>query len=335
MFSFPTQLVSHKYYQLLDINSKSTTKDIFEAIKKLYHEYHKTQFNIDILFQQILSLSICYDILNDPGKKDLYDTYGDYLFDKLITPEHYNNKLINYIFQNSNEYEEPLFIELPLEKLNSGDVIPIEYQIDNYSKKSIELDIIVPKRSKNNDLITTYYGKTKISIFLKQQQDSRFFVFGNNLLSKVKISMYDILLHRKQVFSNFYGNKININLDDIHPWSILKYENHGLFSNIPKTKNNLFIVFNILGPEVIDYHTRLYLELLEKKEYPKKDVDYISLIELLFKNFKEEKITPKFQQETTLMVQNILISLKKDTINNKHIIYKKLIFYILKDLICK
>ena len=50
MFSFPTQLVSHKYYQLLDINSKSTTKDIFEAIKKLYHEYHKTQFNIDILF---------------------------------------------------------------------------------------------------------------------------------------------------------------------------------------------------------------------------------------------------------------------------------------------
>lgn len=331
MFSFPTELVSHKYYELLNIDSNSCVFEAFKRIRALYHEYHQTQFNIDILYKQILCLSIIYEILNDPKKRNLYNTYGDYLFDKLINTSHYNNNLLNYIFQSSEHNQEPLFIELPIDKMNSGTKLTVQYQEDNNNKKIVELEVVIPKRSKNNDLLVFNHGKKKISIFLKQKNTDNFFVFGNSLLYLDNVSFYDILLKKKYTLTNFYGNKLSIDLAGLQPWSILIYENQGLFSNSSKQREPMFVILNITQPTSFNYQTKLILETLHSQTFQPKETDIVCLVEYLFTNRNYEKLTPQLQTESTNLVNSFLNTINEEKRDNKYIIYKKLLFSILKE----
>ena len=104
--------------------------------------------------------------------------------------------------------------------MNSGTNLSIKYQLKSFSKKVVNMDIEIPKRSKNNDSITVDKGKNKVNIFLKQKRNSQFLTFGHNLLSLVNVSIYDILLRKDYIFHNFYGNKLTIKLADLRPWTI-------------------------------------------------------------------------------------------------------------------
>lgn len=332
MFTFPKELITHKYYQLLNITSDTPFSESFESIKKLYHEYHRTQFNIDLLYQQIITLTICYTIISDPDKHQLYNQYGDYLFDKIINNEHFDNKLLNYIFQNPEKSQEPFFIEIPLEKMNSGTNLSIKYQLKSFSKKVVNMDIEIPKRSKNNDSITVDKGKNKVNIFLKQKRNSQFLTFGHNLLSLVNVSIYDILLRKDYIFHNFYGNKLTIKLADLRPWTINEYTNQGLFSNNNKRRASLFILFNIKYPQRIDYQSELLLKLLRQQDYQIKKIDIVSILETIFREQEPRKITPLIQQESTTIITDFIATLKKKykTADENHI-YKKMIYTILNN----
>lgn len=333
MSTLPKELITHKYYQLLNITPETPFSEAFDSIKKLYHEYHRTQFNIDLLYQQIISLTICYTIITDPDKHQLYNQYGDYLFDKVLNTKHFDNKLLNHIFQNPEKNQEPFFIELPLEKMNSGTNLSIKYQSKCFSKKIINLDIDIPKRSKNYDILTITDQKNKINIFLKQKKNSHFFTFGHNLLSIVDVSIYDILLQKVYIFHNFYGNKISIKLDNLHPWTINEYTNQGLFSETLKKRNSLFILFNIKYPQMIDYKSKLLLKLLEPTNYQIQRIDIVNILETLFEDKHPGKITPQIQQESNTIVTDFITNLKEkkyDTNDENHI-YKKMLYTILNN----
>ena len=333
MSRFPKELITHKYYQLLNITPETPFLEAFESIKNLYHEYHRTQFNIDLLYQQIISLTICYTIISDPDKRLLYNQYGDYLFDKIINNEHFDNKLLNYIFQNPEKNQEPFFIELPLEKMNSGTKLSIKYQSKCFSKKIINLEIDIPKRSKNYDILTITDQRNKIDIFLKQKKNSHFFVFGHNLLSIVDVSIYDTLLQKDYFFNNFYGNKITINLGNLCPWTINEYTNQGLFSETLKKRSSLFILFNIIYPQKLDYQSELLLKLLGPQSYQIKKIDIISILETIFKEQEPGKITPQIQQESTSIITDFITNLKKKKYSStdENHIYKKMIYTILNN----
>ena len=175
MFTFPESLITQKYYKLLNINAQTPLTEANKSLKKLYHEYHQTQFNLDILYRQIQDLSICYDIINDQDKKELYDKYGDFMFDNIIDPQHYDNNLLNHLFQSLESNHEPLFIEISLEKMNYGTEISIKYQSKDFSRKIINLEVVIPKKSKSNDMIQVIIEKEKINIFLKQKKIPDFF----------------------------------------------------------------------------------------------------------------------------------------------------------------
>ena len=335
MFTFPKELITQKYYKLLNINDQTPLFQANESLKRLYHEYHQTQFNLDILYRQIQELSICYDIINDSEKKKIYDTYGDYLFEKIIDPDHFDNNLLNHLFQSSENNNEPLFIEVPLEKMNSGTEITIKYQSRDFSRRIINLELVIPKRSKSNDLISISLGKEKINIFLKQKKDSRFLSFGYNLLHLEDISFYDILLNNTFTFSNLYGTRLYFEMSKIKLWTLKRIDNQGLFSNNSKHSHSLFLLFNIVNPNIQNYNSRTLIHLLKSTEYQLTEIDIIRILNILLKSDQSEKITPQSQKEANLSVKKIMSLIENEDINNQNRVCQRLLFTILNNLIKK
>lgn len=335
MFTFPKELITQKYYKLLNINDQTPLSESIKSLKELYHEYHQTQFNLDILYQQIKDLSICYEIINEQDKKKLYDTYGDYIFDKIIDPEHYDNNLLNHLFQSSENNHDPFFIEIPLEKMNSGTEVIIKYQSKDYSRKIINLEVVIPKRSKSNDLISVTNGKEKINIFLKQKKDSRFVSFGYNLLHFTDISFYDILLNNTFTFYNLYGNKLSFEMSKIKLWTLKKFDNQGLFSNDSKYRHSLFILLNIINPDTHNYDKRTLLRIFNSSEYQITEIDIIGLLNILLKDDKPEKITLQSQKDTDNIIKKVMTVIEKETNTNQKYLCQRLLFTMLSNYLIK
>lgn len=332
MFTFPRELITQKYYKTLNINDKTPLSEANKSLRKLYHEYHQTQFNLDILYQQIRELSICYDIINDPEKKKIYDTYGDYIIEKIVDPEHFDNNFLNHTFRGS-DHGEPFSIELSLEKMNTGDEVTVKYQFRELSKKTIDLEVKIPKKSKSNDLISVTLGKEKINIFLKQKKDSRFLSFGYNLLYTSEISLYDILLGNTFTFSNLYGNKLSFEMSKTKLWTLKKFDNQGLSSNNPNNKHSLFLFLNIINPDTQKYNSRTLLHLLKSPEYFLTELDIINLINIIFKNdVQSEKINPLVQKKTKIGVQKIMELINKESNTNQYNLCQRLLFTIINNL---
>lgn len=335
MFTFPKELITQKYYKLLNINEQSTIAEANKSLKDLYHEYHQTQFNLDILYRQIQELSISYEIINDPIKKKLYDNYGDYVFEKIIDPEHFDNNLLNHLFQSSENSYEPLFIELSLEKMHSGTDLTIKYQSKDLSKKIFNLELVIPKRSKSNDLISVIVEKEKINIFLKQKKDSPFVSFGYNLLHFDDILFYDILLNNTYTFSNLYGNKLSFEMSQIKLWTPVKFDNHGLSSNNSKHRYSLFLLLNITNPNTYNYNNRILIQLLKSSEYQLTQIDIIGLLKILLKDDQSQKTSPQTLKETNVRLKNAMSLIEKEDISQQKCLCQRLIFTILNNYLIK
>jgi len=66
---------SKRYYEVLEIDPKASEEDIKKAYKKLALKYHPDKNpGQEEKFKEI---STAYSVLSDPGKKDIYDTYGE------------------------------------------------------------------------------------------------------------------------------------------------------------------------------------------------------------------------------------------------------------------
>ena len=70
--------VDQDYYKILNVNKRSTPKEIKKAYKKGALKYHpdKNRDNEEWAQDKFIELTDAYETLSDPEKKKIYDTYG-------------------------------------------------------------------------------------------------------------------------------------------------------------------------------------------------------------------------------------------------------------------
>ncbi|OII75242.1 DnaJ domain-containing protein [Cryptosporidium ubiquitum] len=233
-------LISHKYYDILELQPGSNLESIKKAYRKKASKLHPDKLVLKNPDQKEKSLAKfrqvqeSYEFLSNPNKKELYDEYGDDIL-KYGFLDHWNEmkgifetKVPNYNEMNNN-INQTKFSNIR----SDWDIFWQEVLVHLFfkpilNKNSIELRDLPPM----NISVTNY--KTLIS---------NSYMYLKRLLS---------------IPSSFFGNPIVINLDPIDDLNIvddktLPMLKKGLFSrfanfNTQKTKfSNNFVNAQIIG----------------------------------------------------------------------------------------
>lgn len=293
MFSLPSKLITYYYYDLLHIKKDTSHNICLEKLRHMYLNYHKTELDLDNLYNKLLDLSIVFNLLNDNSLKMMYDTYGDYILNKLIVREHFNNKILNLHMKKECIH----YIHLEINDLQSGTKI---------YKEGIEINI--PKNSKVNDIISIKKNEKDIHFVL--QLSTKFIVCGYNLLTIVPISMYDILLNTTYEFVNIYDKKINISLNSIQYLEFFSVNNSGMMKN----NTHQYIYFSIEKSHVRSIDNTF------------NNLDWCLLLDKLLAS---SIVSYEEQMNINKLIEQVNDSIKEKSIQKKNCI-KQLIFNLIK-----
>ncbi|MGJ2483461.1 DnaJ domain-containing protein, partial [Salmonella enterica subsp. enterica serovar Paratyphi A] len=85
------------YYNILRVNRNSTDEDLKKAYKKLAMKWHPDKNSDSEAESMFKHISLAYDVLGDPIKRQIYDLYGEEALNSnqfpATTPRPGNNKV--------------------------------------------------------------------------------------------------------------------------------------------------------------------------------------------------------------------------------------------------
>ena len=141
--------IAEDYYSLLGVTKDADEKTIKKAFKKISLESHPDRGkNTEAQFMKI---SQVYEVLSDPIKREIYDTFGE---QGIVNPYHYNVESIydNYFTTKVSHFA------YPIEYIYKGDESVIEITPGNWNKIYKREDIwfveFYGPRSKDSRLMT-------------------------------------------------------------------------------------------------------------------------------------------------------------------------------------
>jgi hypothetical protein len=252
MFQIPSDLISHSYYKIVNLTKKNSVSEFLESIKIHYFNYYESNLNYETLYEHILNLSILYFIITSQNCKYYYDLYGDYLFNKLINKKHFNNELLNLLFNKNIDYDI-INLNVTQEQLISGynKIIILNkdsndpkdllyFLVDKYAINQ-KININIPKNSKHYDIITI---NNNIKIILNLISNNTFIIVGYNIFYDFKINIKNIFIEKQVSFLNYFGKNILLNINDININSIHIIKNEGFRDNL-NNKNNFYYIISV------------------------------------------------------------------------------------------
>ena len=269
--------MNHDYYNILGIDTNSSTNEIKKAFRKMSLECHPDRNNNSIektnLFKKI---NEAYEILSDPNKRKDYDsTMKMSNFGNLNNIENiFKSELFSNLFSNLNDFDNFFYqnipiidktIEISLEQSYSGISIPIiidKWRLENntkvFLKETLYVDLdpgidngeLIFFKNKGNYINKDLIGDIQVSI--KITNHNIFYRNGLDLYYDKDISFKDAFCGFSFDLPFLNGKEYKINNKEgniIYPGYQKIVNNFGMKRN--NKIGNLFIKFNIEFPKNI------------------------------------------------------------------------------------
>lgn len=225
------------YYSTLGVDRAASPDDIKSAYRKLAMKHHPDRGGDQKKFQQITE---AYETLSNPEKKAFYDHGGGqqdnpfgggfYEFrsghpfqggDPFGHP--FEDIFTHFGFQKSRPRNSDLQIKVKISLKDSylGKTMTIDYPLPSGSNQTLEITIPPGialgqqiKMAKMGDNSIYELPRGDLIIHIEVDKDNTFSRDDMNLLTKLKINIFDAMLGCKKVIQNIDGSEIEL---IIHP----------------------------------------------------------------------------------------------------------------------
>lgn len=256
------------YYKTLGVNKAATQDDIKRAYKKLVMQHHPDRGGDAEQFKRVTE---AYETLKDPAKRKQYDQPQTNNFDfRSQNFAHGQNPFAGSPFedlfrgraQRPNFRGEDITVRtiIDLKDIITGKIDTVQYRLKNGKIETVRVEI--PAGARQGDAIK-YNGLGDVSdpriprgdlyIRVHIREPREWARDGNNLVTKRKVNVFDIMLGCAIIIETLDDKRVNLNIPKgTKPGTILSIPGYGIPDLRTKKRGNLYVQIETEIPKIHD-----------------------------------------------------------------------------------
>ena len=267
------------HYQTLGVAKNATPDEIKKAYRKMAAKHHPDKGGDTATFQKVQQ---AYETLSDPQKKADYDNPHQHHFgghSPFGFEFHTNGFNVNDLFgsvfgqgghpffgQGFQQNRQPSYrttVWVSLEQVCTGGEQVLQLQTPNSGIQTIKIDIPFGvengEQYRYNDLIKD----AVLMVEFRIHPHNKFERQGYNLISRVDVSVLDLIVGTTIKFTTIYGKELDVKVPEkTKPGTMLKISGSG----VPKNgqMGDQYLLLNPVIPDKID--DRIIQSILQSKQ---------------------------------------------------------------------
>lgn len=252
------------YYQTLGVDRNASPDEIKKAYRKMAAIHHPDKGGDTAMFQKVQE---AYDNLSNPEKKRQYDNPHQRGGHPFGFEFHHTGFDINDIFgqmfgaggqnffgqgfQNNRQPAYRTAVWVSLEQVCTGGEQILQLQTPNAGVQTVKIDIPIGVENgaqyKYNDLIKDALLMVEFRIHPHPKFERR----GNDLLSKVSVSVLDLIVGSTIKFTVISGKELEVTVPEkTKPGTMLKISGMGI--PFGGTAGDQYLLIDPVIPDIID-----------------------------------------------------------------------------------
>jgi curved DNA-binding protein len=243
------------YYSILGIPKNASEQDIRKAYKQKSMQHHPDRGGNEDEFKKV---NEAYQTLKDPQKRQQYDN---------PQPQYNHDPFADFFRRRQQRTNRNIRIVLHINLTNTLQTMPqlVTYQNSLGETKTVE--ITRPKGIEPGQIVSyTNLGDDAIKnlppgnleVIYKISNDTDFQIQDKNLIKKVDISYFDLLLGTSLKVDTITGRSLSVNVPPkTKPSTVLSVTNEGLYYFNSNRRGKMLLEFKVVMPNLNSMQTEL------------------------------------------------------------------------------
>jgi curved DNA-binding protein len=249
------------YYSTLGVSKNASDKELKQAYKKASMQHHPDRGGDENKFKEI---NEAYSTLKDPQKRQQYDNpQPQFNSQNMGGMGGFEDLFAQFGFRQQQQQQRnpdiTIVADITLEECISGKQLLATYRLRNGKEETV--DITIPPGANDGNMVR-YQGlgeqiiqgpRGNLIVKIQVRRHPIFEKDGINLIMKLKVSVFDLLLGCQNNIPTLEGGTIRLSIPQgTKPGVTFNVSGHGLPDIHNGRKGNMYVVIDAYTPKIED-----------------------------------------------------------------------------------